>query len=144
MHQTIRNGAVERPLLDDAEEAAVDEGRRPAPGAVVVVDPEREAVTVRAFGEIDLATVDLLATTLADLRQAGFAHVVVDLRGLALLDCAGMNVLLAEARLASREGRRLDLIRGHGLVDRVFDVLEVRGRFTFVEPARSARLPRGR
>ncbi|GGL63699.1 hypothetical protein GCM10010129_04200 [Streptomyces fumigatiscleroticus] len=82
---------------------------------------------VEAFDEIDMAGADLLAEHL-DAAAAGPApDVLVDLRGVAFLDCSGLRVLCGAEARAARLGGRLRvvggdavrlLLRGTGLLGR--------------------------
>ena len=74
---------------------------------------------VRLTGELDLATAPQLEQTLRKARVEG-RRVVLDLRELAFMDCAGMGVIVAAAERARREDARLIVVRGPSHVDRVF------------------------
>ena len=60
------------------------------------VDPHRASVFVRPVGELDLSTIPIVDTQLAELVAAGFTS-VVDLRGLRFLDSSGVRLLLSWA-----------------------------------------------
>lgn len=88
-------------------------------------------VAVHPVGELDLATVGEFREALAG-AQSSASIVSIDLRQLAFIDCAGLAALVLARAFASRQGRRLVLVRGSGQVDRVLgltgllDCLEVR------------------
>ena len=84
------------------------------------VVPAREAVSVRPIGELDLPGSRRLNAAIDELVEAGFPDIVVDLRALEFIDCAGVRVLLAQHAAAVRDGRRLSLIHGRARVRRVF------------------------
>lgn len=94
----------------------------------VRVQPDRASVRVAPIGELDLATVDRLHATVEDLVAVGFERVVIDLRELVFIDCAGMRLLCALEEGARDDGWRLALIQGSAAVRRLFaltDTLEV-------------------
>ena len=70
------------------------------------VSREGATATVHVRGELDLATVPVLDDQLAELRGAGFRHLILDLRGLYFIDSTGLRCILrydAEpAKTASR------------------------------------------
>ena len=90
----------------------------------------RDAAWVRVTGELDLATAPQLQQTLreAELRAR---RVVLDLRELTFMDCAGINVILDASNHARQADGQLVLVRGPSRVDRVFtltgtsDALEI-------------------
>jgi anti-anti-sigma factor len=90
----------------------------------------RNSAWVHVTGKLDRGTASLLEHTLrrSDLR---LGMVVLDLRGLTLIDLAGVRVI-ADASIDAWLGdRRLLLVRGPSHVDRVFasadvsDVVEI-------------------
>jgi anti-sigma B factor antagonist len=85
----------------------------------VDVRPERDVVRVTAIGELDLATVAQLQTQIRELREAGFAHVVLDLRQLTFMDSSGVALILAEDRFARLNGQNFSLISGTPAIQRV-------------------------
>lgn len=89
---------------------------------------------VATAGELDLATADALQAQLSDLRAAGFAHIVLDLRELTFMDSAGARLILAEDRLASSAGHRFSLIEGVAAVQRVLDVCGLSEQLDFGDP----------
>ena len=77
-----------------------------------------DAAWVRVIGELDIATAPQLEQTLrkAQLRAR---RVVLDLRQLTFIDCAGINVLLATRRRARLEGGSLRVLRASPRVLRI-------------------------
>ena len=86
----------------------------------VRIQPDREAVRVVPVGELDLATVDQLHASVEELVAVGFERVVVDLRELVFIDCAGLRLLRALHRGAGEDGWQLVLIQGSAVVRRLF------------------------
>jgi anti-sigma B factor antagonist len=79
----------------------------------------RDVAWVRVTGELDLATVPQLEQTLGQAQLCA-RRVVLDLRQLTFMDCAGLHVILDASDHASQAGARLVLVRGPAPVDRVF------------------------
>jgi anti-sigma B factor antagonist len=81
----------------------------------------RDAAWVRVTGELDIATAPHLQQTLsrAELRAR---RLVLDLRELAFMDCAGINVILDANNHAWQTECRLVLVRGPSRVDRLLTV----------------------
>jgi anti-sigma B factor antagonist len=85
----------------------------------VHVRPAREAVHLVPTGELDALAAPRLRAEVDELVAVGFAHVVIDLREIAFMDCAGLRLLLqltAEARSARW---RLSLIQSSDAVHRL-------------------------
>jgi anti-anti-sigma factor len=72
---------------------------------------------VHVAGALDIATSPELERT---LRESHARLVVLDLRGLGFIDSAGVHTIVNASLSARRDGRRLVLIRGIPIVDRVF------------------------
>jgi len=85
----------------------------------VDVHPERGVVRVAAVGELDLATVAQLQAQIRELRDAGFARLVLDLRQLTFMDSNGVALILDEDRFARRDGQDFWLIGGSPAIQRV-------------------------
>lgn len=99
-----------------------------------------EAAQVLVSGELDLATADELAQALqAALDQARL--VVLDLRGLRFLDCAGVHVVVDAARRSRRDGRRLVVTRAPEGLD-VFTLTRTAAELEFLDSDAPADDPR--
>jgi anti-sigma B factor antagonist len=78
-----------------------------------------DAAWVHVTGELDMATApELERTLLESQRHAGL--IVLDLRELAFIDCAGVHTIVEASVRARRAGRRLILVRGRPDIYRVF------------------------
>ena len=97
----------------------------------VDVQPERDVVRVTPVGELDLTTVTAVDEQVAELRAAGFAHVVLDLRGITFMDTTGLQLILALDNAARADGLHLSLVQGPPAVERVFDLCGVLERLPF-------------
>jgi anti-sigma B factor antagonist len=101
------------------------------------VEPRRDVVYVRPFGELDLLTVPVLERELKELAGAGFARLVLDLRGLRFLDSTGLRLILEWDAKARSDGLSFAVIRGPAAVHRLFELTGTTQTFSFVEPAAS-------
>lgn len=104
------------------------------PFALTVV-PDRNEVAVVPVGELDMASVDELDTAVAELRTSGFKSIVIDLRGIALIDSTGLRVLLSLRNDAKRSGHALTLVAPGPAASRIFDITRTRGLFDWRERA---------
>jgi anti-anti-sigma factor len=95
------------------------------------VDTVRAGATVLLGleGEIDLRTVPLLRTHLAEALSSGRGAVVVDLRGVSFIDSTGLATLLNALRRLTRARRRLLLVAGEGPVTRMLRLTGLEGTF---------------
>jgi anti-sigma B factor antagonist len=91
------------------------------------------AVRVALTGGLGIATVCDVDRV---LRRAHAALVILDLRGLSFMDCAGLRMVLdAHARL-TEAGGRLIVVHGPSQVRRVFELTGTSGRLELVsDPA---------
>lgn len=93
----------------------------PAPPFTCSVSQGMDAAWVDLTGELDLATAPELRRMLREtvLRAK---LIVLDLRGLAFMDAAGVHAIVEASILARQSERRLLLLRGPANVDRVFEL----------------------
>ena len=73
-------------------------------------------------GELDILTADRVRSRVADLLEAGFSTIVIDLRELAFMDSTGLRLLLVLHQRARRDGWSLSLTPGPEPVQRVFEL----------------------
>ena len=109
------------------------ETRRDAQGACVCL-----------FGDIDVATAGSVRRAIDECVAAGAERVVLDLRHVTFLDCAGVRLIFAADAAARAAGWELLLIEGPVAVQRVFEILGVRQALPFVDTPRSLRANRQR
>ena len=86
------------------------------------VTPERDHVVVAPRGELDMATVGALEQELKSVRKAGFAAIVLDLRGLSFMDSSGLHLVMRWAADASKDGFKFELEPGPAPVQRIFEL----------------------
>ncbi len=102
----------------------------PGPAFSVEVSPPVDGgvATVRVAGEIDIATVDLLAAALDPLVEAGATEIVLDMAEVLFIDSSGLAVL---AGLAAR-GTKVAIRHASEILERIVkttgldEVLELR------------------
>ena len=78
-----------------------------------------DAAWVHVTGALDIATTPWLERTLRE-SQSHAQLVVLDLRELVFMDCAGVHAIVDASKRARQAGRRLVLLRGPANVDRLF------------------------
>jgi anti-anti-sigma factor len=105
----------------------------PVPGDFDVSAHRRgSAVVVAPAGEIDLATIGLVADAVEEGHDRGSA-LVIDLREVRFLDGSGLRYLLQLRDRAQQDGFDLALVRGPAAVQRVFQTLGLEDQFPFVD-----------
>jgi anti-sigma B factor antagonist len=86
---------------------------------------DADTITVTVRGEIDLATVDQLATEIAAAVRADATGVIVDLDGVTFLDSSGIGALLAGRKAADESGKSFHVTGANGIVREVLDLTGV-------------------
>ena len=84
----------------------------------------RGSIRLILAGELDLAANAHLQQALSD-AQSDASRVILDLRGLTLIDCASLSVVFDAAAEACRTGAVLILLDASGQVRRVLDLVGV-------------------
>jgi anti-sigma B factor antagonist len=91
----------------------------PSPNLVCSwTDGGLDAAWVQVAGELDMATVPQLERTLRE-PQLQARLVVLDLRELEFMDSSGAHALVDHAMRARQAGRRLVILRGQAIVERM-------------------------
>ena len=98
------------------------------------VSRERDTASVRPVGELDLATVPLLSAPVAELREAGWRHLIVDLSELTFIDSTGLRFLLECYAESRHDGFTLALRPGPPAVQQVFEITDTTNHLPFIEP----------
>jgi anti-anti-sigma factor len=84
---------------------------------------------VEVAGELDIATVSLLAKALGDAAQSGKSHVILDAQKLTYVDSAGIQTMLSAHRNLSTKGRKLVIVGCHGVFNRLMQICMLESRF---------------
>jgi anti-sigma B factor antagonist len=95
---------------------------------------DRDRVVVLAQGELDIATVPRLEQELRELRAAGSASIVLDLRELTFMDSTGVRLLLQLDAEARSDGFSFAILDCEGPVRRVLTLTGVADRLAHAEP----------
>lgn len=82
-----------------------------------------------------MATVPVLAAQIAEVRQAGFRQVILDLSGLLFIDSSGLHMILDCDTEARQDGFALELIPGSRAIQRLFEITCLAGRLPFRDAA---------
>jgi anti-anti-sigma factor len=88
----------------------------------VDIVPDQEQVRVSPAGEVDIATADQLRQPIAELLEAGYRRVVVDLRQVTFLDSTGVHTLIQCHERARDRGASMSIILGGPATRRVLDI----------------------
>jgi anti-anti-sigma factor len=110
--------------------------------ATCEVEPHRDAAHVLPIGELDLATVPMVEARLSELYEAGFRHLVLDLRRVTFLDVAGLRLVLTWAAKAAAGGAAFDVIAGPPPVQRIFALTGTIDQVSFLETGHGYAAPR--
>lgn len=84
---------------------------------------------VTLSGELDLASAYAFDRRLLAVEQERPSMIVVDLRGLTMLDSAGLARLVSAQRRARRGGWKLVLVRGGKAIQRVLQMTQLTEHF---------------
>jgi anti-sigma B factor antagonist len=98
----------------------------------IEVTGDSATTVLTAVGEIDSSSAPTLRTRLDALLDDGVQELTVDLRGVSFLDSAGLCVLAAAHRRATREGRRLRVLATSRAVVRP---LQITGLYALLDVA---------
>jgi anti-sigma B factor antagonist len=104
---------------------------------------DRGTVLIEPLGELDIATVPLLADafdSLADDPQST-QRIVLDLRGLTFMDATGINELLHRNSEAQQNRHSLAVIRGGASINRLITLTAIDQRLAFVDGPEDLRPP---
>jgi anti-sigma B factor antagonist len=96
-------------------------------GFGVRTEANGDALLVRAFGEVDIASAKTLEKKLRRAFGNGTSSVLLDLGDVSFIDAGGLSVLLAAARLSVLNDRPLRIVRVSAPVGRVIELSGVEG-----------------
>lgn len=107
--------------------------------------PSAASCVLRLDGELDIAAVGEAAAAVALAQMSGAESLLLDLRGLELIDSAGLRFLLEGEERARNAGIRLAVVADEGsVVRRMLDLTLLTGRLLVVDdPAQALPGPRG-
>jgi anti-sigma B factor antagonist len=99
----------------------------------VTVEPLEEACLIRAIGEFDSSTAELLGSPLQAARADGLTT-LVDLAGVSFIDSAGLRVLLEAAAASDRHEWPWFIVRPSPAVLRLVELSRTARRLPLVTP----------
>jgi anti-sigma B factor antagonist len=100
----------------------------------VTAEPLEDEIIVRASGQIDLSTVDLLARELATAREAA-DRVLLDLSGVTFIDSNGLRLLLEASHGSASSDHGFFAVRPSEAVRRLIKVSGTADLLTVVDPS---------
>jgi anti-anti-sigma factor len=95
-------------------------------------------VCVALRGELDVSRALLLDQQLRDVESTRPEALVIDLRGLHFVDSSGVGRLVSAHRRALRSGRRVIVVRGNAVVQRILEMSALDRAFELVDDPRDA------
>ena len=98
----------------------------------VTIEEQGDAVHVTLTGELDISTATRLEDDLRRVEAGGPQLLVLDLSRLDFRDSTGLRLLIGADARAREAGRRLVLIRGNEMVQRVLRVTRLDERLEIV------------
>ena len=107
---------------------SAQQSSRHKPFAISVVR-DRDEVAVVPVGELDLATADKLGHEVRQVKAAGVARIVLDLRQVDFIDSTGLRMLLSLRNDAKRNEHALTLDPPTPTARRIFEITGTRGLF---------------
>lgn len=91
----------------------------------VAIENYKGKGVLRAQGEIDLATVELLDTAVSDALKDGLNEVVIDMTKVSFMDSTGIRSLLTNAERITEAGGKMAVVLSGGPVARTLSVTGV-------------------
>jgi anti-sigma B factor antagonist len=101
----------------------------------VTVEERGDAVHARLQGELDISTATRLEEALERVEAGRPALLILDLSALDFMDSTGLRLLIGADTRARDAGRRLVLVQGNEMVQRVLRLTRLDERLEIVEDA---------
>jgi anti-anti-sigma factor len=105
----------------------------PSPFDVTIEERGGDAIHVTLLGELDISTASRLEDDLRRVEASSPKLLLLDLSKLDFMDSTGLRLLIGADARAREQGRRLVLIRGNEMVQRVLRVTRLDERLEIVE-----------
>jgi anti-sigma B factor antagonist len=99
----------------------------------VKIEQRGDAVHVVMSGELDISTAQRLEEDLKRVEADKPATTVLDLQQLSFMDSTGLRLLIMADSRARAEDRRLVIVQGNEMVQRVMRLTRLDERLTIVE-----------
>ncbi|MEA2403861.1 MAG: anti-sigma factor antagonist [Thermoleophilaceae bacterium] len=101
----------------------------------ITSDNQGDKVHVRMRGDLDISTAPRLEEELRRVEAQAPATLVLDLQELAFMDSTGLRLLITADARARDQSRRLVLVRGSEMIQRVLRVTRLDERLDIVDDA---------
>jgi anti-sigma B factor antagonist len=101
----------------------------------VSIEQRAGGVHVMLTGELDISTAQRLEDDLRRIESERPELVVLDLQKLTFMDSTGLRLLITADIRARQEGRRLVIVQGNEMVQRVMRLTRLDERLDIVEDA---------
>jgi anti-anti-sigma factor len=98
----------------------------------VTAEPLEDAIIIRATGDIDMGTVDLLRDELDSAREQG-ASVLLDLFAVRFIDSTGLQLLLQASEMSAHSDWGFFLVRPSEAVQRLMQISGTADLITVVD-----------
>ena len=99
----------------------------------VTIEERGDSVYATLRGELDISTASRLEESLERVEADGPALLVLDLSQLAFMDSTGLRLLIGADMRAREAGRRLVVVQGNDMVQRVLRLTRLDERLEIVE-----------
>ena len=99
----------------------------------VRVDYEAETAIIGLRGDLDLATAEVLESTLQAIEAGNVRGIVLDLSELEFCDSTGLAVIMRAITRGHENGDRLSLLRPNAQVERLFLLTGLEEQVPFVD-----------
>jgi anti-sigma B factor antagonist len=99
----------------------------------VTIEQRGAAVHVSMVGELDISTATRLEDDLRRIEAEGPELIVLDLQQLTFMDSTGLRLLITADARAREDGRRVAIVQGNEMVQRVLRLTRLDERLTIVE-----------
>ena len=91
------------------------------------------AVVLSLTGDLDLSSAEEAERGIDEAMAGRPELLVLDLSGLEFMDSSGLRVVVNAHRHAQEDGRRVAIVKGPQIVQRVFEITRLAERMSFVD-----------
>ncbi len=113
-------------LESDPEEARLGTTSARKHGALALrVEQDRDTLTLRAAGELDIDSAALVEQSLLRAFEGGAGSIVLDLTAVSFIDAAGLRLLMWAAECSREDSGRLRMECGSAAVHHLLDVAQL-------------------
>jgi anti-sigma B factor antagonist len=101
----------------------------------LTTDEQADSIHVRMRGDLDISTAPRLEDELRRVEAQAPQTLVLDLQELSFMDSTGLRLLITADARAHEESRRMVLVRGNRMIQRVLRITRLDERFEIVDDA---------